>query len=136
MTVSARRRAAFSAGVKSSRCGPVGEVGELVVGPAEVAGQNGVAGQAVGRLVYLAGADDDELFELGGDGAGIEDGGEMSLHGGEDFRPVGHDAEHVGHVAALGKSLVVEGGHFGGDFAAVDAGNAGHCASSWAAFHP
>jgi hypothetical protein len=87
---------------------PVGEVGELVVGPAQVAGQDGVAGQAVGRLVHLAGADDDQLLELGGNRAGIEHGAEVGLHGGEDLRPVRHDAEHVGHVAALGKGLVVE----------------------------
>ena len=63
VTVSARRSAAFSAGVKSLALGPIGEMGKLIVGPPQVAGQNGVAGQAIGRLVHLAGADDDQLFE-------------------------------------------------------------------------
>ena len=42
--------------------GPVGEVGELVVGPAETFGEEGVAGQAVRGDIDLAGADDDQLF--------------------------------------------------------------------------
>ncbi len=50
----------------------------------------------------------------------------MGLHGGKDLRPVRHDAKHVGHVAALGKDLVVEGGDFGGHLAAVEPGNPGH----------
>ena len=106
--------------------GPIGKVRKLVVGPAEDSGEDGVAGEAIGGFVHLAGADDDQLFEFGGDGAGIEDRGEMCLHGGEDFGTVGHDAKHVGHVAAQGKCLVVQGGQFGGYFAAVEAGNAGH----------
>ncbi len=53
----------------------------------------------------------------------------MRLHGGVDFGSVGHDAEHIGHVAAQGKSFVVKGGNFRCQLAAIDAGNAGHCAS-------
>ena len=75
-----------------------------------------MAGQAVGCLVHLAGADDDELLELGGDGARVEHGAEVCLHGGEDLGPVRHDAEHVGHVAALGKSLVEKSGQIRSDF--------------------
>ena len=91
--------------------------------------QNGVAGEAIGSLVDLAGADDDQLLELGGHGAGVKHGAEMRLHGGEDFRPVGHDAEHVGHVTALGKNLVEQGCQIGCHFAAIKPGYAGHRAS-------
>jgi hypothetical protein len=43
-----------------------------------------------------------ELCEPGG---GIEDGAEVCLHGGEDFRAVGHDTEHAikqGYAGHLG----------------------------------
>ena len=99
--------------------GPVGEVGELVVGPPEALGEEGVAGEAVGGYVDLAGADDDEFFEARGDCAGVEDCGEVGLHGGEDLWPVGHDAKHVGDVAAQGKGFVVKSRHFRGNFASV-----------------
>jgi len=111
--------------------GPVGEVRELIVGPAEVAGEDGVAGQAIGRLIDLAGTNDDQLLQPGGNRAGIQDGGKMRLHGGKDIGPVGHYSKHVGHVAAQGKGLVIEGGDIGRHFAAVKAGNPGHCASFW-----
>ena len=88
-----------------------------------------MAGQAVRRLVHLAGADDDQLFQFGWNRAGIQHRGEMRLHGGEDLGPMGHHAEHVRHVAPQGKSLVKEGGDIGRHFAAVKAGNPGHCAS-------
>ena len=128
MTVSARCNAAFSAG-EVLALGPIGKVSELVVGPAQAPGEDGVAGQAIRGLVHLAGADDDQLLELGGNRAGVQHRAEMGLHGGKDFGPVSHDAEHVGHVAALGKCLVVECRYFGGDFAAIEPGNPGHWAS-------
>ena len=101
--------------------GPFGKVGELVVSPAEPTCEDGVACETVWRAIHLTGADDDELFEFGGDGTCVEDSAEMRLHGGEDFRSVSHDAEHIGHVAALGKNLIKKGGKIGGDFAAVEA---------------
>jgi len=44
--------------------GPIGEMGELVVGPAEVFGEEGVAGQAIGGHIDLAGADNDQLLQF------------------------------------------------------------------------
>src|ERR1017187_2099454 len=108
---------------------PIGQVGQLVVCPAEAASEDGVAGEAIGRDVQLAGADDDQFLELGGDRAGIQDGSEVRLHGGENFGAVRHDAKHVGDVAALGKGLIVERCHIRGNFAAVKPGNPGHRAS-------
>ena len=54
-----------------------------------------------------------EFFEPGGNRAGIQHCGEMCLHGGKNLRPVCHHAEHVGHVAARGKSLVIKAGDIG-----------------------
>src|ERR1017187_8372235 len=70
-----------------------------------------------------------DFLELGGDRAGIQHCAKVRLHGGEDFRPVRHDAEHVGHIAALGKCLVVKRCHIRGHFASVKPGNPGHRAS-------
>ena len=53
----------------------------------------------------------------------------MCLHGGEDFRAVGHDAEHVGYVAALRENLIEQGCQIGCDFTAIEPGYAGHGAS-------
>ena len=53
----------------------------------------------------------------------------MGLHGGKDFGSVGHDAEHVGDVAALGEYLVEKSCQLRGDFAAVKPGNPRHRAS-------
>ena len=49
-------------GGKVVALGPVGQVVELIVRPSKSLGEEGVAGQAVGGYVDLAGADDDELF--------------------------------------------------------------------------
>jgi hypothetical protein len=100
--------------------GPLGKIRKLVVIPAQVAGEDGVAGQAIGRDVDLAGADDDELLELGGDRSGVEHGAKMGLHGGKDLRPVRHDAKHVGHVAALSECFVIESRDFRRHFAAIE----------------
>src|ERR1035438_5016083 len=100
---------------------------QLVIAPAEAARKDGVAGEAVGRLVHLTGANDDQLFQLCGDGTRVEDGPEMRLHRGEDFRTVRHHAEHVGYVAALGEYLVEEGGQVRGHFSAIETGYARHC---------
>src|SRR3984885_9249373 len=54
----------FFGGSEIGAARPIGEVSELIVGPAKVAGENGMARQAVRCFVHLAGADDDELFEL------------------------------------------------------------------------
>lgn len=66
------------------------------------------------------------FLKLGGDRARIQDGGKVGHHGREDLGPVGHHAKHVGHVAALGKDLVVKRGQVGRDFTAVEARDAGH----------
>ena len=70
-----------------------------------------------------------EFLQFGGDCARIENCAKMGLHGGKDFRPVSHDAEHVGHVAALGKGFVVERGDLGRRVAAVEPGDSGHSSS-------
>ena len=70
-----------------------------------------------------------DFFQLCGDSSRVKDCGEMGLHGGEDLRPMRHDAEHVGDVAALGKSLVEECCQIRGHFATIKAGYAGHWAS-------
>src|ERR1700733_14926799 len=70
-----------------------------------------------------------DFLQFGGDSACVEDGAEMGLHGGEDFGSVGHDAEHVGDVAALGECLVEKSCQLRGDFAAVKPGNPRHRAS-------
>jgi hypothetical protein len=103
--------------------GPFREMGKLIVSPSQVASQDGVAGEAVGSFIYLAGADDDQLFEPGWNGAGIEDSGKVGLHGGEDLRTVRHDAKHVGHISALSKDFVVKRSDIGGNITAIKPGN-------------
>jgi hypothetical protein len=73
-----------------------------------------------------------DRFKFSSFHAGIEHHAKVRLYGGDNLRPVGHDAEHVGDVTALGKSLVVKRSHFRRDFAAVEAGDLGHraCSSS------
>src|SRR5579872_1649801 len=99
---------------------------ELIVGPTKTASEDRVAGEAIRRFVHLAGTDDDELFELGRDGARVENGAEVSLHGGEDLGPVRHHPEHVGDVATLGKNLIEEGLQIGCDLGAIETGDTGH----------
>ena len=105
---------------------PVSEMPELIFRPAQTAGEDSMAGETVGRLVHLAGANDDELLQLGGDGAGVEHSRKVVLHGGEDLRAMRHDAKHVWHVAALGEDLVVTSCNFRGYVIAIEAGNARH----------
>jgi hypothetical protein len=98
-------------------------MGKLVVGPSQVASQDRVAGEAVGSFIQLAGADDDQLFEPGWNGAGIEDSGKVGLHSGEDLRPVRHDAKHIRHISALNKDLVVQRSDLRSDITAIKPGN-------------
>ena len=50
-------------GREVSAVGPLVEMPKLIVGPTEPARQDSVAGEAVGRVVDLAGSDDDEFLE-------------------------------------------------------------------------
>ena len=76
-------------------------------------------GQSIFTAVELRGAHDHQFLQLLGNRAGIHDRAEVRHHGAHNFRPVGHAAEHVGHVVALAQQAVLDGLRFGVNLAAV-----------------
>src|SRR5579875_3300251 len=106
---------------------PVGQVRKLLVGPSQAARKDRMACQAVGSLVHLAGADDDQFLELRRNCPGIQHGGKVSHHGRENLRPMSHYAEHIRDVAALREGPVVKRLQIGADFAAVKPRDSRHC---------
>src|SRR5215467_13887356 len=82
--------------------------------------------QSILAAVDLAGADDEQLFQLGRDCPGLHDCAQVGDHGAQNLRAVSYRAEHVRNVAAYFHEMVVDLPDFGGDGVAVETGNSGH----------
>jgi len=79
----------------------IGEVLNLVFGPAMPPCQGGVRGKSILAVVELRRPQNDEFLEFGGHCSGIHDRPKMRNHSAENLRTMSHGAEHVGHVPPL-----------------------------------